>query len=133
MKTIDVGLGIVVRNGLVLICQRRSDGVWGDYWEFPGGKVEPDESPIQCARRELAEEVAVTVGEVIALPAFEYTYGQTTVRLHPFICTWQSGEPQPLASQRLAWVSPQELGAYRFPPANDVLIPQIIEWMAAQS
>ncbi len=132
MKILDIGLGIVVRNGLVLICQRRSDATLGDFWEFPGGKVEPGESPIQCTRRELAEEVDVTVGEVIPLPTFEYTYGQTTVRLHPFVCAWQSGEPRPLASQRLAWVSAQALRSYRFPPANDALIPQVIAWMTTQ-
>lgn len=131
MKTLNVGLGIVMRDGLVLICQRRSDAALGDFWEFPGGKVEAGESPIQCARRELAEEVAVTVDAMLPLAPFEYVYGQTTVRLQPFICTWQSGEPRPLSSQRLAWVTAQELAAYRFPPANDALIPQVVAWMAA--
>jgi A/G-specific adenine glycosylase len=132
MKTLDVGLGIVVRDGKVLICQRRSDTPLGGYWEFPGGKVEPGESPSQCTRRELTEEVAVAVDSMMPLEPLEHVYGATTVRLHPFICTWQSGEARPLASQQIAWVTAEELTTYRFPPANDKLIPRVAAWMTRQ-
>ena len=126
MREIDVAIGMVCRDGKVLICQRRTPDPLGGYWEFPGGKVEPGESADECLLRELAEEVAIRVRITAALDAIEYDYESTRVRLHPFACELIDGEPQPLASQRLAWVSPTEFSTYRFPPANDSLL----HWLA---
>ncbi len=61
MQRIDVSIGILLRDGQILICQRRSQDAFGELWEFPGGKCEPGESPAACLTRELLEELAVRV------------------------------------------------------------------------
>src|SRR5687767_14846178 len=66
MKQVDVVIGIVVRAGQVLICQRLPDAPLGGYWEFPGGKREPGETDHQCLARELLEETGVTATPTLA-------------------------------------------------------------------
>src|SRR6185437_12929337 len=125
-KQIDVAIGIVVRAGKILICQRRADGPLAGYWEFPGGKHEPGETFEQTLQRELTEELAIKVHILERLPKIEFDYGETQVRVHPYLCDHVDGEAQPLASQALAWVAPPDLHSYRFPPANTGLIADLV-------
>jgi len=127
MKRFEVAIGIVVREGKILICQRPADGPLAGYWEFPGGKNEQSETLEQTLVRELKEELAIEVDELEALAEIEFEYPSTRVRLHPFLCRHKSGTAIPLASQQLRWVRPRELRKYRFPPANDALIEELIE------
>jgi mutator protein MutT len=122
IKRADVAIGIIIRDGLILICQRRAQDPLGGYWEFPGGKQEPGESPDQCLVRELAEELGIEVRLIDALPIIEWDYPAVHVRLHPLVCELTVGEPKPHASEQLRWVKPADLAQYRFPPANDNLI-----------
>ena len=119
---VDVVIGIVMRRGKILICQRRQNDALGGYWEFPGGKIEPGESHEQCLERELAEELAIRVRPLRAMDIIEFEYPKARIRLHPYLCEHVAGEPQALASQQAAWVSPTELQNYQFPRANDGLI-----------
>lgn len=128
-REIDVVIGLIHRGNTVLICQRRQQGPLGGYWEFPGGKQESAESREQCLARELAEELAIRVRIVEALPGITYDYADVRVRLHPYWCEHIEGEPQPLASQRVAWAPAGALRGYRFPPANDTLIDWLINRM----
>jgi len=125
MKLTHVAIGIVVRNGQVLICRRRATDPLAGYWEFPGGKVEPGESPADCLRRELREELGIEVKIRFALDPFEYTYPHIKVFLHPFLCDRADGEATPLAADELRWIQPTELANYDFPPANDDLLEQL--------
>ena len=122
MKLTHVAIGIVLRDRQVLICRRRAADPLAGYWEFPGGKVEPGETPADCLHRELQEELAIKITIRTALPPFEYTYPHAKVFLHPFICDQVDGDAQPLAAEELKWVTPAELASYRFPPANDDLL-----------
>ena len=133
MRKIDVAIGMVCREGKVLICQRRSGDAFGGYWEFPGGKQEPDESPEQCLARELAEEVAIRVCIFATLDVIQYDYDEVRVRLHPFACNLLEGDPQPLACQQLAWVTPSEFPRYRFPAANDALLRWLADRLGGQA
>ena len=124
---IDVVVGVVLRrDGHVLICQRKPEGHLGGYWEFPGGKREPNESLEQCLARELDEELAIRVRPVCALDVIEHDYPAVRVRLHPYLCAHTDGVPQPIGCQRLEWIAPPRLLEYRFPPANDALIAQLV-------
>jgi A/G-specific adenine glycosylase len=127
MKEIDVVIGLVCRDGKILISQRRQQDPLGGYWEFPGGKQEPGESREQCLVRELAEELAIRVRALEPLQSVTYDYAEVRVHLHPFFCEHVDGEPQPLASQRLTWAAAHDLHHYRFPPANDSLIRWLTE------
>ena len=127
MKRVDVAIGVVVRDGKILICQRPAEGPLAGYWEFPGGKKEQTETLEQTLVRELREELTIEVDDLKALAEIEFEYPATRVRLHPFLCRHRSGAAVPLASQQLRWVRPRELREYRFPPANDALIEELIE------
>jgi mutator protein MutT len=122
IKVIRVSIGIVVSAGRILICRRRKNGSFGDYWEFPGGKCEAGETEEQCVRRELLEELAIAVTPLRALDPIEYEYPAARVRLHPFLCRHDSGEPVALCASEWQWVLPAGLREHQFPPANDALI-----------
>ena len=122
MKITHVAIGIVVDDGLVLVSRRRSADPLGGYWEFPGGKVEPGETPEQCLHRELREELNITVAIRSPFPTFEYSYPHVKVCLHPFLCDHLDGEATPLAADEVRWIRADELSSYRFPDANDNLL-----------
>jgi A/G-specific adenine glycosylase len=130
MQRVDVAIGILVRDGHVLICQRRSRDAFGDLWEFPGGKCEPGETPAACLTRELREELAIEAVPGHAFRAIEHDYENLRVRLHPFLCETFAGDPQPAASRQLKWVAPRALRDFPFPAANAELIEQIIARLA---
>ena len=131
-RRIDVVIAIVTRGGKVLICQRPPGKSFAGYWEFPGGKREPDESIEQCLRRELREELAVDVTPLRALRTVDHDYPRGPIRLHPYVCLHAGGEPQLLACQRVAWVDPAALKDYQFPPANDGLIDEAIAYLSTR-
>jgi mutator protein MutT len=123
---VNVAIGIVVRDGHILICQRRNKGHLGGLWEFPGGKKEPGETPDSCLFRELREELGIVVRVIEPFAPIDWQYPSVHVRLLPYLCDLVSGEPAPLACQQLAWVEPKALPEYRFPPANDDLIAKLV-------
>jgi 8-oxo-dGTP diphosphatase len=123
---IEVVLGIVVRHGRVLIGRRRKDDHLAGYWEFPGGKRQPGETLDQCLERELAEELSIRVKPVHAFEPIDHDYPTVSVRLYPYLCRHESGEAEPLACDELQWVDPSELRDYRFPPANDELLRELV-------
>src|SRR5262245_59413121 len=94
---------VVERDGRFLVTRRLANTNLSGYWEFPGGKCEPDELPAACLRRELDEElgVAATIGEQILVT--EHAYPERTVRLHFHHVTLQS-EPKPMLGQEIRWV-----------------------------
>jgi A/G-specific adenine glycosylase len=118
-----IGVG-VVRNaaGQVLIDQRLNEGLLGGLWEFPGGKQESGEAIEATIRRELGEELAIEVEVGEELISLEHAYSHKRLRFVVHLCRWLSGEPQPLASQQVRWVDPQDLDAYPFPAANAKII-----------
>ncbi|MEM1057306.1 MAG: A/G-specific adenine glycosylase [Bacteroidota bacterium] len=125
-KVVAVGL---VRDaaGTYLIQRRPEDAMLGGLWEFPGGKVEPGEDPRDACRRELQEELAITVdvGEEVA--RVEHAYSHFTVTLHAFRCTHQSGEPRHEADEPVRWVPPSAFDDYAFPRANRKILDALAE------
>ncbi len=129
-----IGVGVVSDDaGRVLIDQRLPEGLLGGLWEFPGGKQEPGEAIEATIQRELREELAieVTVGEELITLEHAYSHKRLSFVVH--LCRWMAGEPQPLASQQVRWVSPQELASYPFPAANARIIAALEARIAAGS
>jgi mutator protein MutT len=125
MRRVDAAIGVVKRDGRVLICQRKSDDTLGDFWEFPGGKCEPGESLEACLARELMEEVAIKARVVRKLTPIEHDYPHARLTLHPFLCEHVEGEAMAIECQRTKWVAAAELSGYKFPPANETLLEEV--------
>ena len=122
-----IGVGVVLNAaGEVLIDQRLEEGLLGGMWEFPGGKQEQGETIENCIARELSEElgIAVTVGDEMI--TVDHAYSHKKLRFVVHLCDWTSGEPQPLASQQVRWVRPDDLGNYAFPAANARIIEALL-------
>ena len=122
-----IGVGVVLNQaGEVLIDQRLNEGLLGGMWEFPGGKQEPAEAIETTISRELMEELAIEVAVGEQLICVDHAYSHKKLRFVVHLCRWTAGEPQPLASQQVRWVRPQDLGAYPFPAANAKIIAALL-------
>lgn len=111
-------------DGRVLV-QRRPDGSdLAGLWEFPGGKIEPSESPQAALVRELREELGIDVDRACLAPACfaSEPLGERHLLLLVFICREWHGMPQPLQASELKWFRPPELFALDMPPADRPLI-----------
>jgi mutator protein MutT len=130
---VEVAIALVHHDGRLLI-GRRPEGVHlAGLWEFPGGKVEPGETPAQCLVRELREEMGIEVEVATPYDLLEFVYPERHVRLHPFACRLLAGEPEARACAELRWVTPAELAEYEFPPANATLLEQIRKSSASET
>ena len=122
-----IGVGVVLNGaGEVLIDQRLNEGLLGGLWEFPGGKQEPGEAIEATIARELMEELAITVEVGTELIRVEHAYSHKRLRFLVHLCQWQAGEPQPLASQQVRWVQPEQLSEFPFPAANARIIDALL-------
>ena len=122
----EIGIGLVFnKNGELLIDQRLETSSMGGMWEFPGGKKTPDESIEQTIERELKEEIGIDIKVGEKLLSFEHAYTHKKLSFTVHICEWISGEPKPLASQKLLWVSPYKLFDFPFPAANTKIISEL--------
>ncbi len=117
-----VAVGVIYRNDRILIDKRKPEGLLGGLWEFPGGKKRRGESLEAALRREVREELALTVRVDRPLAVVDHTYSHFRVRIHAFECTYVSGTPRCIACADFKWVRPQDLGRYAFPAANKKII-----------
>lgn len=108
----------------VLLQQRPEGRPMAGLWEFPGGKVEPDERPEQALVRELEEELGIAIAaEALTPTAFaSAALGERHLVLLLYACRSWSGTPQPLHASNLAWVRPREMLELAMPPADRPLI-----------
>jgi mutator protein MutT len=121
-EAVTVTAAVIIEDGRVLITRRPPGGRHPGAWEFPGGKVEPGESPQECLAREIAEElgIVVTVGEKLA--QVRHAYHDLTIDLLAFSCLISSGSPQDIACSAHARVTPEELLGYDLLPADRRLV-----------
>jgi 8-oxo-dGTP diphosphatase len=109
MKHLDVACAIIEQNGKVLCTLRSKDMSMPLKWEFPGGKIAPDELPAERLRRELIEELGLYINVGRALPQHTHSYPTFTVTLHPFVCTIASGEITLHEHAAFSWLPPEDL------------------------
>lgn len=121
--TVQVAVGIVVHAvGAVLITRRPDHVHQGGLWEFPGGKVESGESPESALRRELYEELGITVQAAEPWLQVRHAYPDQTVLLEVWRVTAYTGEPHGREGQPLIWASPAELETFAFPAADQPIL-----------
>lgn len=105
-----VAVGILKRDGALLVCQRRRGSRYGLKWEFPGGKLEPGETVEHCLQRELAEELSIHVRRIdkIDIRTSHYGDGGTFEVAYCFVTQFE-GEPRNNVFEQIRWVRPEEL------------------------
>jgi len=117
-------VALVDADGRVLLAQRPAGKPLAGLWEFPGGKVNPGETPEIALIRELGEELGIDVAASCLAPFTfaSYTYPDFHLLMPLYICHKWSGIPIAREGQRLAWVRPARLGDYPMPPADPPLV-----------
>jgi 8-oxo-dGTP diphosphatase len=115
---------LIDSDGRVLLAQRPPGKVLAGLWEFPGGKVEPGESPEASLIRELGEELGIVVNEACLAPLTfaSHRYADFHLLMPLYVCRRWDGIVTPREAQRLAWVRTGALRDYPMPPADQPLI-----------
>jgi mutator protein MutT len=122
---VEVAAGLIIRDGKILITQRLNNAHLGGLWEFPGGKRKPGETPDACLTREVMEELGLTIAVHEQVASAEHLDAERRVHLQFYRCTILSGEPRTLGCAAYRWVTAAQIGAYRFPPADEPLVRRI--------
>jgi A/G-specific adenine glycosylase len=115
----QIGVAVIWNDrGQILIDRRKPDGLLGGLWEFPGGKVEGEETIAACIQREIQEElgIEITVGDLLIVVDHTYSHFRVTLNVHH--CHHLSGEPQAIECDEIRWVTLGELDQFPFPKAN---------------
>ena len=117
-------MALVDADGRVLLAHRPPGRQWPGLWEFPGGKVEPGETPEAALIRELAEELGIDVAASCLAPFTfaSHAYPDFHLLMPLYVCRKWSGIPAAREGQRLTWVRPARLGDYPMPPADKPLV-----------
>ncbi len=115
---------LVLENsqGDILITQRPTGKHLEDFWEFPGGKTEPQESLLDALKRESIEEINYLPVNPTQLTSIEYQYPEKLVQLHVFHCLESNPEVLPNENQPMKWVHKSKLHQVQLPPANAAII-----------
>jgi 8-oxo-dGTP diphosphatase len=116
VKTVTAA--ILVHEGKILIAKRGPRDHLAHKWEFPGGKIEPGETPEACLKREMQEEfqIEIVVGECLGESLYPYHHG--AIRLLAYRTFWHSGELHPEVHAEYAWAAVEQLPYFDFSPAD---------------
>jgi len=125
-RDVNVACGIIRRaDGRILIAQRPESGLLPGLWEFPGGKRKGHEPLAATCRREIKEELGITVIVDSKRMVIRHAYSHYNVRLHVFECRYRCGAPCALGCQRFRWARLGDLDRYAFPAADRQIIAAI--------
>ena len=124
MKRIQVVAALLFHEGKLYATQR-GYGPWRDWWEFPGGKIEPGESPREALVREIREELDIGIDVLTHACDVEYDYPEFHLSMQCFRCAVVSGEPKLLEHEAARWLTKEELYAVNWLPADRLILPGI--------
>lgn len=110
------------KSNKFFIQQRQHKGLMGGLWEFPGGKLEPSETPEKALRREIKEELGITLKSPRPILRIKHAYTKYTVDLHCFLADYADGKIQPATAQNYRWATLREMKKLAFPAANAKII-----------
>jgi 8-oxo-dGTP diphosphatase len=121
-EPVQGGIAIIFRNGQVLVRQRPQGSVYQGYWEFPGGKLEPGETPEQAVVRECIEEIGLRVRVLRPRARVRHRYPHGLVELHFHDCVLENPDQDPDPLTGFIWKHPRELPSLQFPEANELIV-----------
>ncbi len=129
----QIGVAVIWnQQGDILIDRRLQEGLLGGLWEFPGGKIEAQETIPACIEREIQEELGITVEVGDHLITINHAYSHFRVTLYVHHCRHVTGEPQPIECEEVRWVKPEQLSEFPFPKANTRIIEAILAQVSHQ-
>lgn len=124
MKTIQVVAALIVHDGRIFATQR-GYGEWKDYWEFPGGKIEPGESPEDALKREIREELAVEINVERYVTTTEHDYPTFHLSMQCYLCSLVNGSLTLLEHEAAAWLDREHLRSVQWLPADELILSEI--------
>ena len=128
MKTIKVVAAIIIKDGQVFATQR-GYGEFKGWWEFPGGKMEPGESPQEALKREIREELDAEVEVRELLETVEWDYPNFHLTMHCFICSLLSESLHLNEHEAATWLTHETLRSVKWLPADEILLDKIAEYL----
>ncbi len=128
-----VACALIDSDNRVLVAQRPEGKALAGMWEFPGGKLEPGERPEPALIRELSEELGITIKEECLAPLTfaSFAYPEFHLLMPLYICRRWEGQVASREAQALKWVRPAKLRELAMPPADEPLIPHLIDLLGA--
>ena len=126
MKTIEV-VAAIIRQEDKIFATQRGYGEFKDWWEFPGGKMEPGETPIQALRREIREELDTEINVDKFLTTIEWDYPKFHLTMHCYMCSLLSDSMHLNEHEAAKWLSREDIYSVNWLPADVNLLPLIIE------
>ncbi|HWR62310.1 MAG TPA: 8-oxo-dGTP diphosphatase MutT [Clostridia bacterium] len=117
----------MVRDGKVLIAQREAGSHMEFRWEFPGGKLEPGETPEECIVREIKEELDMDIEVLDIYKVVQFAYEEKDILLLCYLCRIVKGEGKTIECNDFRWVSKEELPQYEFVPADLPIVQKLIK------
>jgi len=121
----EVTAAIIIKENRVLIAKRAPGENLAGKWEFPGGKIELGETPQECLKREIREELEIEIDVLELFGESIYVYQSGTIKLMAFRCQWISGDFRLNVHSRIEWVTRLELNLYDFAPADIPLVDKL--------
>ena len=132
LKTVRVVAALILNQDQVLATQR-GYGEFKDGWEFPGGTIEPGETPEQAIKREIREELATDIRVEQPLTTVEYDYPSFHLSMECFICKVERGNPTLLEHEAARWLSYDELDDVEWLPADQLVVTEFNKYLVKRS
>ena len=128
LKTVHVVAALIINQDKVFATQR-GYGEFKDGWEFPGGKIEPGETPEQALKREIQEELATQIRVAQPLTTVEYDYPTFHLSMQCFLCKVEKGNLTLLEHEAAQWLSYDELNSVDWLPADRIVVEGLRKYM----
>lgn len=125
MKTINVVAAVIVHDGRFFATQR-GYGDFKDFWEFPGGKIEPGETPEEALRREIREELETEISVDSHLSTVDYDYPAFHLHMACYLCHVISGVLRLVEAESAKWLAEEELWSVEWLPADKEVVKKLI-------